>query len=121
MKAGSGSELAQVFTSRRLAVESASYEALIRLSAFIASFTLLVVAERLAPRRRRAAECVMDALILGIYAFFVWLIFIKFKWLPWNTAWQVTVVSPRENVDPEAGEQIAIPVPSTASEVDGLT
>lgn len=34
----------------------------------------------------------MEALLLGIYAFFVWLIFIKFKWLPWNTAWQVTVV-----------------------------
>ncbi|MDM0047095.1 biotin/lipoyl-binding protein [Variovorax dokdonensis] len=34
----------------------------------------------------------MDLLILGIYAFFVWLIFIKLKWLPWNTAWQVTVV-----------------------------
>ena len=34
----------------------------------------------------------MDLLILGIYAFFVWLIFIKFKWLPWNTTSQVTVV-----------------------------
>ena len=34
----------------------------------------------------------MEALLLGIYAFFVWLIFIKLKWLPWNTAWQVTVV-----------------------------
>ena len=34
----------------------------------------------------------MDLLLLGIYAFFVWLIFIKLKWLPWNTAWQVTVV-----------------------------
>ena len=34
----------------------------------------------------------MDILLLGIYAFFVWLIFIKLKWLPWNTAWQVTVV-----------------------------
>jgi len=34
----------------------------------------------------------MEALLLGIYAFFVWLIFIKFKWLPWNTASQVTVV-----------------------------
>ena len=34
----------------------------------------------------------MDALILGIYAFFVWLIFIKFKWLPWNTQSQVIVV-----------------------------
>jgi multidrug resistance efflux pump len=34
----------------------------------------------------------MDLLILGIYAFFVWLIFIKFKWLPWNTTSQVIVV-----------------------------
>ncbi len=34
----------------------------------------------------------MEALLLGIYAFFVWLIFIKFKWLPWNTMSQVTVV-----------------------------
>jgi multidrug resistance efflux pump len=34
----------------------------------------------------------MDILLLGIYAFFVWLIFIKFKWLPWNTTSQVTVV-----------------------------
>ena len=34
----------------------------------------------------------MEALLLGIYAFFVWLIFFKFKWLPWNTAWMVTVI-----------------------------
>ena len=34
----------------------------------------------------------MDLLLLGIYGFFVWLIFIKFKWLPWNTTSQVTVV-----------------------------
>jgi len=34
----------------------------------------------------------MDALLLGIYAFFVWLIFIKLKWLPWNTTSQVIVV-----------------------------
>jgi hypothetical protein len=34
----------------------------------------------------------MDALLLGIYAFFVWFIFIKKKWLPWNTQWKVTVV-----------------------------
>jgi multidrug resistance efflux pump len=34
----------------------------------------------------------MEALLLGIYAFFVWLIFIKFKWLPWTTPWKVTVV-----------------------------
>ena len=34
----------------------------------------------------------MEALLIAIYAFFVWLIFIKFKWLPWNTTSQVTVV-----------------------------
>jgi multidrug resistance efflux pump len=34
----------------------------------------------------------MEVLLLGIYSFFVWLIFIKLKWLPWNTATQVTVV-----------------------------
>jgi multidrug resistance efflux pump len=34
----------------------------------------------------------MDILLLGIYSFFVWLIFIKFKWLPWNITSQVIVV-----------------------------
>ena len=34
----------------------------------------------------------MEALLLGIYSFFVWLIFIKLKWLPWNTKTQVIVV-----------------------------
>ena len=34
----------------------------------------------------------MEVLILSIYGFFVWLIFIKLKWLPWNTVTQVTVV-----------------------------
>ncbi|MEO8752001.1 MAG: biotin/lipoyl-binding protein [Casimicrobiaceae bacterium] len=34
----------------------------------------------------------MEALLLGIYSFFVWLIFIKLKWLPWNSTSQVTVV-----------------------------
>lgn len=34
----------------------------------------------------------MELLLLGIYSFFVWLIFIKFKWLPWNIVSQVTVV-----------------------------
>jgi len=34
----------------------------------------------------------MEALLLGIYGFFVWLIFIKFKWLPWNIVSQVIVV-----------------------------
>ena len=36
-------------------------------------------------RRPQGRGRVMEAMLLGIYAFFVWLIFIKFKWLPWNT------------------------------------
>lgn len=35
----------------------------------------------------------MEILLLGIYSFFVWLIFIKFKWLPWNITSQVIVVT----------------------------
>ena len=35
----------------------------------------------------------MDILLLLIYGFFVWLIFIKFKWLPWNITSQVIVVT----------------------------
>src|SRR6185436_768653 len=31
-------------------------------------------------------------ILLGIYSFFVWLIFIKFKLLPWTTPWKVGVV-----------------------------
>jgi len=31
----------------------------------------------------------VEAILLGIYSFFVWLIFIKLKWLPWNTKTQV--------------------------------
>ena len=63
-------------------------------------------ADRLAALRERLAELeaatdeqttvdegrLMEALLLGIYSFFVWLIFIKLKWLPWNTVSQVTVV-----------------------------
>ena len=33
----------------------------------------------------------MEIILLGIYAFFVWLIFIKFKLLPWTTPWKVGV------------------------------
>src|SRR6267142_6357268 len=33
----------------------------------------------------------VEILLLGIYSAFVWLIFIKLKWLPWNTTSQVTV------------------------------
>ena len=35
----------------------------------------------------------MDALILGLYAFIVWLIFFKFKLLPWNNTSMVIVVT----------------------------
>src|SRR5262245_41140071 len=34
----------------------------------------------------------MEVLLLGIYSFFVWLIFIKLKLLPWTTPWKVGVV-----------------------------
>ena len=34
----------------------------------------------------------MEILLLGIYAAIVYVIFIKLKWLPWNTGTQVTVV-----------------------------
>jgi multidrug resistance efflux pump len=33
----------------------------------------------------------MEIILLGIYAFFVWLIFIKLKLLPWTTPWKVAV------------------------------
>src|SRR5207342_2390370 len=33
----------------------------------------------------------MEILLLGIYSFFVWLIFIKFKLLPWTTPFKVAV------------------------------
>jgi multidrug resistance efflux pump len=35
----------------------------------------------------------MEILLVGIYAGFVWLIFFKFKWLPWNITSQVIVVT----------------------------
>ena len=31
----------------------------------------------------------MEILLLGIYSFFAWLVFFKFKWLPWNITTQV--------------------------------
>jgi multidrug resistance efflux pump len=34
----------------------------------------------------------MELILLGIYSAFVWLIFIKLKWLPWNIVSQVIVV-----------------------------
>jgi multidrug resistance efflux pump len=33
----------------------------------------------------------MEVILLGIYSFFVWLIFIKLKLLPWTTPWKVGV------------------------------
>src|SRR6187399_938451 len=35
----------------------------------------------------------MEIILLGIYAFFVWLIFFKFKWLPWNFTSQFIVIT----------------------------
>src|SRR5436190_21310337 len=35
----------------------------------------------------------MEILLLGIYSFFIWLIFFKFKWLPWTFVAQVIVVT----------------------------
>jgi hypothetical protein len=33
----------------------------------------------------------MEAILLGIYSLVVWLVFIKFKLLPWTTPWKVAV------------------------------
>src|ERR1051325_11914571 len=35
----------------------------------------------------------MEILLLGIYSFFIWLIFFKFKWLPWTFVSQVIVIT----------------------------
>ena len=35
----------------------------------------------------------MEALLLAIYSFFVWLIFFKFKWLPWNNISMAIVIT----------------------------
>jgi len=35
----------------------------------------------------------MELILLGIYSFFVWFIFIKKKWLPWNITTQVIAVT----------------------------
>jgi len=35
----------------------------------------------------------MEILLLAIYSYFVWLIFFKYKWLPWNTVSQVIVIT----------------------------
>jgi multidrug resistance efflux pump len=35
----------------------------------------------------------MEILLLGIYSVFVWLIFFKLKWLPWNIVSQVIVIT----------------------------
>ena len=35
----------------------------------------------------------MEVILLGIYSFFVWLIFFKFKWLPWDIVSQVIVIT----------------------------
>src|SRR5678809_1462239 len=35
----------------------------------------------------------MELILLGIYSWIIWLIFFKFKWLPWNFVNQVIVVT----------------------------
>ncbi len=35
----------------------------------------------------------MEIILLGIYSFFAWLVFFKFKWLPWNLMTQVITVT----------------------------
>jgi multidrug resistance efflux pump len=35
----------------------------------------------------------MELLLLGIYSFFAWLVFFKFKWLPWNIVSQVITIT----------------------------
>jgi multidrug resistance efflux pump len=35
----------------------------------------------------------MEIILLGIYAFFAWLVFFKFKWLPWNIVSQVITIT----------------------------
>jgi multidrug resistance efflux pump len=35
----------------------------------------------------------MEILLLGIYGFFAWLVFFKFKWLPWNITTQVITIT----------------------------
>src|SRR5688572_1348638 len=35
----------------------------------------------------------MEIILLGIYSYIVWLIFFKFKWLPWTFVSQVIVVT----------------------------
>jgi multidrug resistance efflux pump len=35
----------------------------------------------------------MELILLGIYSWIIWLIFFKFKWLPWNFVTQVIVVT----------------------------
>jgi multidrug resistance efflux pump len=35
----------------------------------------------------------MELILLGIYSYIIWLIFFKFKWLPWNFVSQVIVIT----------------------------
>ena len=35
----------------------------------------------------------MELILLGIYAYFAWLVFFKFKWLPWNIVSQVITIT----------------------------
>ena len=52
---------------------------------------LAALESRLGRERRSERGAVMEVILLGIYSFFVWLIFIKFKLLPWTTPFKVAV------------------------------
>ena len=53
---------------------------------------LAAIEARLAAGDAAERGGLMEVILLGIYSFFVWLIFIKFKLLPWTTPWKVAVV-----------------------------
>ena len=52
---------------------------------------LAALESRLAASNGRSEVRLMEVILLGIYSFFVWLIFIKLKLLPWTTPWKVAV------------------------------
>ena len=55
----------------------------------------------------------MEIMLLGIYSFFVWLIFIKLKLLPWTTPWKVASRSSRSWPSPSLLLLLNIFAPTT--------
>jgi len=50
-------------------------------------------ASRSSRRRPAGGSRLMELILLLIYSFFAWLVFFKFKWLPWNITTQVITVT----------------------------